>query len=244
MISVTILVKNGERRIEQVLDSLKFFNEIILYDTGSSDKTLEIASSYPNVVIHQGSFEGFGRAHNQMADLAKHDWILSIDADEVLSKALSQEILATSLDPTTVYALPFHNFFNGKRIRGCGWGREEHIRLYHRQKTRFSEVKVHEGVIKKELKLHRFKHPLYHYSYETISDFLVKMERYTTLFADGSTARSSPLKAFFRGIWAFFKSYVLKLGFRDGYEGYLISAYNGQTTFYKYLKLYEKNRCS
>lgn len=246
MISVTILIKNGQRRLDEVLQALRHFDEVILYDTGSTDQSLKIARAFPNTTIYQKKFLGFGPSHNEAATLAKHKWILSIDSDEVLSEELAEEILKTTLDPQTVYALPFHNYYNGKQIKWCGWYPESHIRLYHKETTAFSEAIVHEGVIQKGLKVIYFNHPVHHYSYESISDFLNKMERYSTLFAQQYRLKrkSSPLIAIKHGIAAFFKSFVLKRGFLGGYEGFLISLYNGHTAFYKYLKLYQENKCS
>jgi glycosyltransferase involved in cell wall biosynthesis len=243
MISVTILVKNGEGRIGQVLHSLKKFSEIILVDTGSTDQTLPIAKKFPNVKIFERPFTGFGPLHNEAAQLAQNNWILSIDADEVLTEELSDEIFSLKLDIFTVYELPFINFYHGKKILWCGWYPENHVRLYHRQKTNFTEMLVHEGIDTTDMKKQRLHHPIHHYSYEKISDFLIKMERYSTLFAlqNAGKKASSPSKALAHGMAAFFKSFILKKGFLGGYEGLLISCYNAHTAFYKYLKLYEAN---
>ncbi|MCH9626282.1 MAG: hypothetical protein S4CHLAM123_14780 [Chlamydiales bacterium] len=244
MISVTILVKNGQRTLKQVLESASSFDEIVLFDTGSTDQTLHIAKNYPNVRIFQKKFKGFGPSHNEAAALATNNWILSIDADEVLSKNLIQEIHALTLDPQMVYALPFHNYYNEKQIKWCGWYPEKHVRLYNRKSTQFSEAMVHEGVMVQNFQQKTLKHPVHHYSYASISDFLTKMERYSTLFAEQYRHKknSSPFIAVQHGMAAFFKSYILKKGFLGGYEGLLISAYNGHTAFYKYLKLYEANK--
>jgi glycosyltransferase involved in cell wall biosynthesis len=244
MISVTILVKNGERKLKEVLESLASFEEIILYDTGSSDRTLDIAAQFHNVRIYKRSFEGFGLCHNKAAALATHEWILSIDADEVLSLPLATEIKQLSLDPKTVYALPFFNYYNGKQIKWCGWYPETHVRLYHKKQTAFSEAMVHEGVIITGFKTAILAHPIYHYPYDSISDFLIKMERYSTLFAEQNCSKkhSSPFVAITHGMAAFIRSYVFQRGFLGGFEGLLISAYNGHTAFYKYLKLYQANR--
>lgn len=243
MISVTILVKNGQRRIKQVLESVKELDEVILLDTGSTDATVEIASHFSNVVIHRTDFKGFGPAHNTAAALAKNDWILSIDADEILSKELLKEILSLSLNSKCVYALRFHNFFNERHIKWCGWHPESHIRLYNKKMTRFSEALVHEGVLSGRLEQLCLHHPIYHYPYDTLSDFLQKMERYSSLFAEQyqSKRKSSPWIAIYHGMGAFLKSYLLKRGFLGGYEGFLISIYNGHTAFYKYLKLFQAN---
>ncbi len=242
MITATVIVKNGQRKLRDVLQALQGFNEVLIFDSGSTDQTLKIAKTFSNVSIYQRPFEGFGPAHNQAAELAKNDWILSIDADEVISEALAEEILNLKLDPKNVYSLPFHNYFNGKWIKWCGWYPEKHIRLYNRKSTQFSQAMVHEGVESKGVVV-QLKNPVKHYSYETISDFLNKMERYSTLFAKQyeGKKKSSPLIASYHGVGAFLKSFFIKRGFMGGFEGLLISLYNGQTAFYKYLKLYERN---
>lgn len=243
-ISAVIVVKNGERTIAEALQALASFDEVVLYDTGSCDRTLDIAQSFPNVTLYTQTFTGFGDCRNKAARLARNDWILAIDADEMISPELTKEILGLKLDPNTLYALPFHNYFNGKQIKWCGWHPESHIRLYNKKTTQFSDAKVHEGVIRQGLKEITLCHPVHHFPYSSISDFLVKMERYSTLFAEQNTGqkKSSPLIAFAHGAAAFFKSFLLKKGFMGGYEGFLISAYNGHTALYKYLKLYHANK--
>jgi glycosyltransferase involved in cell wall biosynthesis len=242
MISVTILVKNSQDTLEKTLASLKDFPEVIVVDTGSTDLTLEIAKKFPNVRIFNRTFKGFGPSHNEASNLASHEWILSIDSDEVLSSELSEEILSLKLDPHCVYSLSRHNYFNGKHIKwGGGWYPDPVIRLYHRQTTQFTDDAVHEKVISKGLTLVSLKGALYHTPYRQISDFLTKMQTYSSLFAEEKSARPpSILKAIFHAWFAFFKSYVLKRGFLGGKEGFIISAYNSHTTFYKYLKLAEK----
>lgn len=243
MISVTIIVKNGERKLKEVLTALTYFKEVVLFDTGSTDKTIEIAKTFSNVTIYQKVFKGFGPTHNEAAKCAKHRWILSIDADEVLSDELVNEILSLALNENYVYELPFINFFNGKKIKSCGWHPEFHVRLYNKNTTKFSEILVHEKVITEGLTVITLKNFIYHYSYESISDFLIKMQRYSTLFAEQyqNKRKSSPMIALRHGLGAFLKSYIVKKGFMDGYEGLLISCYNGHTAFYKYLKLYHRN---
>lgn len=244
MISVTILTKNSDKYIAQVLKSVQSFDEVLIYDNGSQDNTLGIAASFPNVTIIKAAFEGFGETHNKASSRAKHDWILSIDSDEIVSPELDREIKETKLDQNTVYSFPRHNYFNKKFIKWCGWYPDVQFRLYNRKKTSFTSAKVHESVIVKNLKVVQLKSPIIHYSYDSISDFLNKMQSYSTLFAEQNKNKksSSPCKAVLHGLFAFFKSYVLKLGVLGGYEGFLISSYNANTAFYKYVKLYEANQ--
>lgn len=244
-ISVTILTKNSAAQLKATLSSLQNFPEVIVLDTGSTDETLTLARQFSNVKIHQAEFKGFGPSHNEASQLASHDWILSIDSDEIVTPELEKELEHLELDPANVYTIERQNYFNGKLIRSCsGWYPDFVIRLYHRRKTRFSEDAVHERILTRGLHEIRLKAPLKHTPYRTFCDFIEKMQNYSTLFAKQRQGRetSSLGKAVIRGIAAFLKSYFLKWGFMGGKEGLIISLYNSQTTYYKYLKLAELNK--
>jgi len=242
MISVCILTKNAASTLKKTLDSVRSFSEVIVLDNGSTDDTCAIAESYPNVRVHKTVFIGFGPLRNEAATLASHDWILSLDSDEVLSPAFFQEIQKHILDPNLAYVFPRHNFYNGKRIRGCGWDPEYVARLYHRSKARFSDAQVHEELIASQVC--RLTSPLLHTPYRSTADFLAKMQHYSTLFAQQyqHKRKSSFSIAMAHALYAFFRSYFLKRGIFCGAEGFVISFYNANTTFYKYLKLAEANR--
>ncbi|KAF3362205.1 Lipopolysaccharide core biosynthesis glycosyltransferase WaaE [Chlamydiales bacterium STE3] len=246
MITVTVLTKNSQKYLPEVLKSCAAFDEILLFDNGSIDQTIEIARQFPNVKVVEGTFKGFGVTHNEASSLASNNWILSIDSDEILTDELVAEIQKLSLDTSTVYAISRHNKFNDKFIKWCGWYPDYQIRLYNREKTAFNEAQVHESIMVKDLKLVKLCHPLVHYSYENVADFLTKMQSYSHLFALQNCGKksSSPFKALLHAYFAFFKSYFLKKGFLGGYEGFLISMYNSHTAFYKYIKLYEMNQKS
>lgn len=243
MISVTILTKDVGSSLKATLDALIKFPEIIILDNGSSDDTLEIAAAYDNVVIHHHPFVGFGRLHNIAVDYASHDWILSIDADEVVSEELAETILQMELKKETVYEIGRLNFFRGKAIKCCGWYPEYVSRLFFRKTTRFSLDEVHERVLTDGLSVKRLPYPLYHYSYHSISDFLRKMEIYSSLFAQQNCGKkeSSLRKALWKSWFTFFRSYIVKRGFLGGAEGLLIAKYNADVAFYKYAKLAHKN---
>lgn len=245
-ISATILTKNSQALLRDVLAALAWCDEVVVLDTGSSDATLTIAAEFANVSLHQlnGPFPGFGRAHQTAVALARHDWILSIDSDEVVSPALRDEILAAALDPRTVYVLPFENYFNGKLITTCGWAPDRHERLFHRGATNFCASDVHERVGTKGLAVRALRSPVRHYSYRSLDDFLRKMTAYAQLFAAQNAGRksSSPAKAVLRSAWAFVKSYMFERGALQGAEGLVISVYKAQTVFWKYMLLHEANR--
>lgn len=223
------------------LEALRAFPEVVVFDTGSKDRTVEIAKSFSNVRLFSGEFIGFGPLHNVATSCATNDWILSIDADEVMTKEAVSEIQNLFLDPQTVYAVLFRNYFNKKWIRFCGWYPEYKLRMYNRKVTKFTDEFVHETVEHKWLKIIRLTKPVDHFSYRRVGDFLTKMEKYSELFAKQNKGKrkSSLAKAIGKSWAAFFRSYILKRGFLDGKEGYIISRYQADVAYYKYLKLYE-----
>ena len=214
-LSVTILTKNSQKYLTEVLSALQNFDEVLICDTGSQDQTLSIAQSFPNVKIYERPFIGFGPTHNLASQLAKHDWILSIDSDEIVTPDLNKEIQHLQLMRGTVYSFPRHNEYRGKWIRWCGWHPDRQIRLYHRLDTQFTEAQVHEAIDARHLKEIQLTSPLRHYSYDEVNDFLHKMQTYSSLFAHQYQGKkhSSLGKAIAHGCYAFCKSYVLKRGF-------------------------------
>jgi glycosyltransferase involved in cell wall biosynthesis len=242
-ITVTILTKNSNKHLKTVLEALASFDQVLIYDNGSTDNTLEIASLFQNVTIETGSFLGFGSTHNRATELSKNDWVLSIDSDEVVSPEMLKSIDSLNLEIEAVYSFPRHNYFNGKWIRWCGWYPDRVVRLYNKKTTAFCDSQVHESIRTKGVKKISLDQPIIHYSYESLSDFINKMQTYSDLFAKQHQGKkkSSTLKAIGHGFGAFLKSYLLKRGFLGGKEGFIISTYNGHTAFYKYLKLAEAN---
>jgi glycosyltransferase involved in cell wall biosynthesis len=245
-ISATILTKNSEALLGQVLAALDWCEEVVVLDTGSTDRTLTIASTYANVSVHRwaGPFPGFGRAHRRAVELARHDWILSIDSDEIVSPELAAEIRALPLGETgIVYTIPFKNYYAGKHITSCGWAPDRHERLFNRTVTNFCVSEVHERVQTTKLQVVELRQPIDHYSYRSIDDFLRKMNAYSHLFAEQHRGRkpTGAFTAVTRSGWAFFKSYFLQRGFLQGAEGLTISAYKSQVVFWKYLMLREAN---
>jgi len=247
-LSVVILTKNCQSTLANTLFALRSFSEVILLDTGSTDRTLEIAELFGNVRIHAHGpvFPGFGPLRNKGGSLANNDWILALDSDEILSEALVEELSQLSFNPTCVYSVERRNHFNGKWIRWCaGWHPDRVIRLYHRRHARYSDDLVHEKISAPSTRIVKLRHPMLHTPYRRIEDFLTKMQIYSTLFAEqrkNGRSKSSIFKAWLHSYCAFWKNYICKRGFLGGGEGLLISLYNAHTTFYKYLKLWEKEQ--
>jgi glycosyltransferase involved in cell wall biosynthesis len=243
MISVTILTKNSERHLKQVLEALQPFPEVIIVDTGSTDQTLEIARGFANVRVFERPFEGFGPTHNIASSLATYDWILSLDSDEIMTDSLRQEIMGLPLDPHCAYSIWRKNYYRGRHIKGCGWYPDRVVRLYHRSATRFCNAMVHEAVITKGLTVTPLSYPLIHYPYQSVSTFLRKMDSYTDLYAQQRAGSKSSLpKAFVHAIYAFWKSYLFQRGFLLGAEGFEIAWFNMNCAFYKYAKVAEQSR--
>lgn len=241
-ISIVIIVRNGAKILPRCLESLAAFDNVIVYNNGSTDNTTQIASSYPNVRLIEGEFIGFGPTKNAAAEYAEHDWVLSMDADEVLDEAIVQEIKGLTLDLRTVYTLSRKNFYKTTEIVHC-WGADEIVRLYNRKVTQYSDKQVHEHILTDGVSIQKLSHSFSHYPYQSISEFVQKADRYSTLFAEDNVGKkhSSPARAFLDGLYSFFRTFILKRGFLDGYAGLIIAFSHMVTNFYKYIKLYEMN---
>lgn len=245
-ISAVMIVKNGERYLREALEALAPVHEVVVYDNGSTDATRSIAASFANVRIVQGEFLGFGKTKQAAIAHAHNDWIFCIDADEIASPELVDAILRMPLELECAYSFAFHNFYRGRHIHCCGWYPDRQLCLFHRAWANFDDSEVHEKIVAlpgKALQEIALPHHLRHYPYSGAEEFLEKMQRYSTLFARQNAGKksSSLFKALTRGAWAFIKKYLLQRGILEGYAGFLISAYNAQSTFWKYIKLKEAN---
>jgi glycosyltransferase involved in cell wall biosynthesis len=242
--SVVIIVKNGARTISKTLDSLVEFDDVIVYDNGSTDGTQQIVNKYKNVNLVEGVFLGFGPTKNKAASYAKNDWIIILDSDEVIDSKLFNILKTKKLEDDKVYILNFQAFYKDIQIKYCGWNNQKIKRVYNKRFTKFNDNLVHENIIDKDFKVEELEGNIKHYSYMSISDFILKIDRYSTLFADENVGKksSSPIKAFFNATYTFIKTYIFKKGFLDGYTGLIISVTHSTNNFYKYMKLYEMNK--
>ncbi len=240
-ISVTILAKNAQKTLQECLEALKDFDEVILLDNESSDDTQSIAQSFPNVRIYTSAFIGFGALKNLAVSYAKNDWILSIDSDEILEESTKQALATMTLQTNTIYALPRKNLYNGEWIKACGWYPDYVWRIFNKNFTRFNDNVVHESVIiPQNAHTLKLQSGIKHYAYESIYGLLEKMQRYSNLWAEQNLHRDvSMIQSIFRGSWSFFRNYFLKKGMLYGYKGFVISFCNALGTFFKYAKLYE-----
>ncbi len=241
-VSVVIIASNAEAKLRECLDSLRDFSEVIVYENNSTDKTVEIAQNYKNVKLTSGAFLGFGKTKNLAASLSANEWVLSLDSDEVLDENFVNSLKKMDLKSDTVYKIYRVNFYKDSQVKHC-WGDETIVRLYNKSETSFANKDVHEHVLEDRLDTKLLQGVVKHYPYNTITDFITKLDRYSTLFAQNNAGEksSSPTKAFFNGVYSFIKTYIFKQGFLDGHVGLVIAFSHMATNFYKYMKLYELN---
>ncbi|MEA1916039.1 MAG: glycosyltransferase family 2 protein, partial [Campylobacterota bacterium] len=183
-ISCVMIIKNGQKTVKKVLDSLSEFDDVVLYDTNSTDDTKKIALSYKNVNFIDGEFIGFGPTKNVAASYAKHKWIFSIDSDEVVSSELLKTLKNIKLDPDVVYGIYRTNFYKEYKIKYSGWGGQVIPRVYHIEKTKYNDKLLHENIITDNFKEKTLSGELEHYSYHSVSDFIAKVELYSSVYAD------------------------------------------------------------
>ncbi len=242
-LSVILITRNEEANLDDCLASLEgIAQQIVVVDTNSSDRTLEIAQKYGATLSQPADWPGFGPQKNRALDLAKEEWVLSLDADERLTPALKSEILTVIHHSAHVdcFAIPRLSWYCGRFIRHSGWSPDYVDRLFKRGTARFSDDLVHERLIPNGT-VAKLENPMLHYSFMNYSQVLQKLDRYSTASAEQAFAKgktSSPLKAVLHGTWAFFRTYILRAGFLDGPQGFALAISNGQGTYYRYIKLW------
>ena len=242
-LSVILITRNEEANLADCLASLEgIAQQIVVVDTNSSDRTLEIAKSYGAAIAQPPDWPGFGPQKNRALDLATGEWVLSLDADERLTPALKSEIVTAIHHSAHVdcFAIPRLSWYCGRFIRHSGWNPDYVDRLFKRGSALFSDDLVHERLIPSG-QVAKLENPMLHYSFMNYSQVLQKIDRYSTAsaeqaFAQGKT--STPLKAVLHGAWSFFRTYFLQAGFLDGPQGFTLAMSNAQGTYYRYVKLW------
>jgi glycosyltransferase involved in cell wall biosynthesis len=242
-ISLVIITYNEEGNIARCLESVKdVVDEIVLIDSYSNDKTVTIAQSYGAKVFYH-KFNDFGEQKSFAIKQASYDWVLSIDADEVLTPELRGSILKVKAEPHyDGYNVNILTNYCGQWIKHCGWYPQPKLRFFNKNKSKFNTNKVHEGIIMDDsrAKIGLLDGNLLHYSYKTISDHTKKIELYSELAAVNAIdkgERISFIKILFGPPWKFFYHYILRRGFLDGYIGYVICKNIAYSGFIKYIKI-------
>jgi glycosyltransferase involved in cell wall biosynthesis len=240
-LSSIVITLNEEGNIAGCLASVAFCDEIIVVDSGSTDRTVELAKAAGAKVVTTADWPGFGPQKNRALSHATQPWVLSIDADERVTPQLRDEIRrAIAHADAEAYEMPRKSSFCGQSMAHSGWYPDRVTRLFKREAGRFSDDLVHERVVVQG-RTGRLRSDLLHTTYPDLETMLAKLDRYSTASAQAMHERgetSSLVGALVRGKWAFFRTYVLRLGFLDGKLGFVLAVSVAETTYYKYLKLW------
>jgi glycosyltransferase involved in cell wall biosynthesis len=244
-ISAALITYNEEHNITEALQSLSWVDEIVVVDSGSTDRTLEICRQFTPRIFHR-DWTGYVDQKNFAMDQARHDWIFSLDADERCSLKLQDEIqeLARNEFRRSGYRIPRVAFFMGRWIRHGDWYPDYQLRLFDRKHGRWEGGRVHESVRLQE-KPEYLSGEIYHFTYGSLSDYLRRLEIYSNLAAfdyQQQGKSSTPLRLFGNPLVTFIKAYLIKRGFLDGTPGFAVAVMGAISVFFKYAKLYELKR--
>ena len=243
-LSAIVITRNEAANIGACLDSVAFCDERIVVDCGSTDATVEIARQ-KGARVEYHEWRGFGPQKNYALSLASGTWVLSLDADEQVTAELAAAIKdAIKSDSADAYEFPRLSSFCGRQMRHSGWYPDYVLRLFRRGKARFDDVIVHERVICGGA-VKRLRPPLIHHPVAKLEDALSRMDRYSTASAQAIVAagrKVSFMSGIGHGLFSFLRSYVLKAGFLDGAEGFLLAVTNAEGSYYRYMKAWLMSR--
>jgi glycosyltransferase involved in cell wall biosynthesis len=243
-LTVIIATKNEAINIEECISSVKFADEILVLDSGSSDNTVAKAKA-AGAIVHNTDWPGYGLQQLRGIELSSSDWVLSLDADERISAELKDEILNAIYCPRADgYRLPRRSSFCGQFIRASGWVPDYTLRLARREFAGFTQHFLHAHMTVRGSQAD-LKTPIVHYSYRDLDDVLEKLNRYSrgaSIDLVNRDVRSGLAKAIFKALWAFFRTYILRAGFLDGRIGLILAIFNAETTYYKYLRIFLSSR--
>ena len=247
-ISAVLIVKNEADLLRPCLESVTWCDEIVIMDSGSTDGTLEIAKEFTDKIFIETDWQGFGVQRQRAQAKVSTNWIFMIDADERVTpelKASIQHIISED-DQTAVYATPRLSWVFGRFIRHCGWYPVYVTRLYPATKGRYRDDKVHEKVYADDgIQVKQLSGDLLHYTYKDMENYLVKSANYAAAWAEQRKARgkhASLLQGFLHGIGCFIKMYIVRAGFLDGRQGFLLSLLSAHSTFVKYADLWIRDQ--
>lgn len=245
-LSVIIITKNEAANIRACLESVAWADEIIVVDSGSSDATAEICEEFgARVYVHD--WPGFGVQKNRALGYATHEWVFSIDADERVTPELCnaiEAVLRKDDDARSAYRVSRLSSYCGRFMRHSGWHPDHIVRLFRRAAAHFSDDLVHERLLV-EGQIGELDGELLHYAFDNLEEVLHKVNHYSSAGAAKlhRRGRSASLAgAVLRGLWSFLRTYVLRGGFLDGREGFMLAVSNAEGTYYRYLKLMLLNK--
>ena len=246
-VSVIVITRDEARNVGAALESVRWADDIVVVDSGSTDDTVAVARRHTDRVVTH-SWAGYGAQKNYAAGLAAHDWVFSLDADERVTPALGQEIraLLAAGPARQAYRIPRVTHYLGRWIRSTDWYPDGQLRLYDRRAGRWNDRRVHESVTVDGV-VGRLEGEIEHRPYRDVSHHLRTIDRYSTLAADqmlaeGRRVRGLELAA--HPPLAFFRNYVARRGLRDGTPGLVVSILNSYYVFLKYAKRWEQQRAA
>jgi glycosyltransferase involved in cell wall biosynthesis len=245
-ISAYILVFNEAEKVRAAVESVLWADEVVVVDSGSTDGTTEIASLLGARVV-QVPFNGFGDLRNHAIAACSYEWIFSLDADERCTAAVRDEILGllAGSPPRDVYRVPRRNYFMGRWIRGSGWYPNfRQPQLFRKGSMRYTPEPVHEGYeVLGKASVGTLRNAIWQFPFRNLEEIITKANRYSSLGAKKlASRRVSMARAVGHGLWAFLKHYIFKLGFIDGWAGFVIAFGNFEGTYYRHAKRYEESQ--
>lgn len=244
-LSIAIITYNEAANIQRTLESVAWADEIVVVDSGSADKTVEICRRYTDKVYHQ-EWLGFGQQKNLAIDKTSGEWILSLDADEPIEPALAEEIrdITSASTSNDGYRIPRKTFFLGKWMKYGGWYPDYNLRLFKKGRGRFKERLVHES-IEVEGVVGNTKNAILHYAYPDLASYMQSINKYSSLAADImhanniSAFQAGCLNILFRPAFTFVYKYFVRFGFLDGKHGLVLNLFHAYYVFAKYAKVWE-----
>jgi len=239
-ISVIVITKDEEKNISDCLKSVQWADEIVVVDSESSDRTVELAKEFTQK-IYIRKWEGYVPQKKYALSLASNEWVLSLDSDERITPELKDEILKLSPGSFSGFKIKRKNFLIKKEISSCGWEKDYQLRLFKKDKTSLSDRLVHEKFIV-DGEVSTLKNPMLHYTFSSFSDYLNKINSYTSLKAQELFKKKNKIGGwtiFSHTMTAFFAFYIVRKGFKDGVYGLIISLLHSVSTMMNYIKLWE-----
>jgi glycosyltransferase involved in cell wall biosynthesis len=245
-ISACVMTFNEEQKIRRCLRSVAWCDEIVVLDSFSTDRTVEICREFTSRV-NQHDWLGYVAQRNLVRSMATHPWILFLDADEEVSPALRDEIIAQfehGTDPYVGFEFPRQVYYIGRWICHGEWYPDVKLRLFARVHGRTEGQEPHDKVVVQGI-VKRLQSPLWHYTYDDIADHIATLNRFSTITARQRYVEESPFlwrDLLVRPLFRFIKAYFLRAGFRDGAHGFVIAVTSAFGVFVKYAKLWESEQ--
>ena len=245
VLSVIVITRDEAAVIRRCLESVAWADEIIVADSGSTDETVSLCREMGAKVVETADWPGFGPQKNRALDCATGDWVLSLDADEWVTPKLRSEIAAAIANSgahagaAAAFRMPRLSSYCGRLMRHSGWWPDHVTRLFRRGSARFTDDPVHERLVVEDV-TSTLNNPLMHEAFISLEEVLEKVNRYSSAGAASlhkRGRRATLAGAVLRGLWSFFRTYVLRAGFLDGREGFMLAVSNAEGTYYRYLKL-------